>query len=363
MEQLATNLFLFIGITMFIFAGLQMTARRRTEVNLALCGLFAAFGFVWLYYGLYRYNRLQPFPWLLYADVPVTYLIGPLFFNYTRCLMGRKRPVHSYNTLPYLPALLSLVYLIFIHATGQVSAAALTGLNPDHFQIPGIRVINTLGDLQFFIYGLISIIMLIRERKQAPAGQKGRFRTTLIFYGFGFALFAVFFAGHVLKSDSLLGLAVLANGINAIYFFFMSYRYPEYTQQTVLVRLTPKKKAAVLNSLNVPSLLARLENIMSSDQGFRDPRISVQSLSTLLGIQNHQLSRILKDYLGCNFRSYINRLRLTEAQRLLAEEPELTILDVAYTVGFNSKSAFNSAFVKETGETPSNYRKTTVKTS
>ncbi len=185
----------------------------------------------------------------------------------------------------------------------------------------------------------------------------------LIYYSFGFLLFAVFFVGHILKSEEILGAAVLVNGINAIYFFFASYRYPEFTQKTMPVLSAGSKKAAMLSSIDVPSILSRLEKIIATEEGFRDQNITVQSLSTQLEIQNHQLSRILKDYLGYNFRSYINQKRLEEAKRLLTGKTEMSIIDIAYAVGFNSKSSFNAAFSKDTGLTPSNYRKTALPTS
>jgi 1-acyl-sn-glycerol-3-phosphate acyltransferase len=69
-------------------------------------------------------------------------------------------------------------------------------------------------------------------------------------------------------------------------------------------------------------------------------RITLQSLSTRLGIQYYQLSQIVNDNLGTSFRSYINQCWLEEARRLLVAKPEMSILDIAFAVGFNSKSAF-----------------------
>ncbi|WP_312667027.1 helix-turn-helix domain-containing protein [Escherichia coli] len=44
--------------------------------------------------------------------------------------------------------------------------------------------------------------------------------------------------------------------------------------------------------------------------------------------------------------------------KLLAmPEDKRTILDIMYSSGFNSKSVFNTAFKKQTGLTPSEYRR------
>ena len=52
----------------------------------------------------------------------------------------------------------------------------------------------------------------------------------------------------------------------------------------------------------------------------------------------------------------MNHKRIVAAQKLLLES-ELTVLDIAMQVGFNSKSAFYSAFKKHTQLTPSEFKK------
>ena len=63
---------------------------------------------------------------------------------------------------------------------------------------------------------------------------------------------------------------------------------------------------------------------------------------------------------GKSFFDFINAFRIREAQQVFREsgDDKLTILEVMYQVGFNSKSSFNTAFKKETGQTPSEFRKT-----
>jgi AraC-like DNA-binding protein len=57
-----------------------------------------------------------------------------------------------------------------------------------------------------------------------------------------------------------------------------------------------------------------------------------------------------------DFRNFINRFRVEEAQRLLKSDPEMSILTICFEVGFNSKSTFNTAFKKISGITPRDYR-------
>jgi AraC-like DNA-binding protein len=63
--------------------------------------------------------------------------------------------------------------------------------------------------------------------------------------------------------------------------------------------------------------------------------------------------------MGQNFYDFINRHRIDEASRLLTNpaDEKITILEVLYEVGFNSKSSFNTLFKKYTGLTPTEFRK------
>jgi len=102
--------------------------------------------------------------------------------------------------------------------------------------------------------------------------------------------------------------------------------------------------------------MERLTHLMDVEQVYRDPDISVQSLSNALGIRSHQLSALLKTHMETSFRAFINKRRVEEARSLLISRPDKSVLDIAFTVGFNSKTTFNTAFLRETGESPTSFR-------
>ena len=62
--------------------------------------------------------------------------------------------------------------------------------------------------------------------------------------------------------------------------------------------------------------------------------------------------------LGKSFFDLINSYRIEEAKKMIKEpeDEKMTISEVMYKVGFNSKSSFNTAFKKYTGLTPSEYK-------
>ena len=59
-----------------------------------------------------------------------------------------------------------------------------------------------------------------------------------------------------------------------------------------------------------------------------------------------------------NFFDYVNNYRVEEFKKLVNDpaKKDDKLIFLAYDAGFNSKSTFNTAFKKFTGQTPSDYR-------
>ena len=83
---------------------------------------------------------------------------------------------------------------------------------------------------------------------------------------------------------------------------------------------------------------------------------SLDELADTLHINKFYMLRTFKSVTGETPLAYHNRFRCEKAKELL-QQPELSILYVAFETGFNSASHFSRVFSKVTGETPSNYRK------
>ncbi|MCP3325017.1 helix-turn-helix domain-containing protein [Aeromonas hydrophila] len=89
---------------------------------------------------------------------------------------------------------------------------------------------------------------------------------------------------------------------------------------------------------------------------YRDPALSLGKLAEECGLSLHQASSAINACSGGNFYDWLNRHRVEEAKRLLQASDE-TVANVCYRAGFNSKSTFNSAFRRHTGQTPSEFRR------
>ncbi|RYY76533.1 MAG: AraC family transcriptional regulator [Gammaproteobacteria bacterium] len=84
--------------------------------------------------------------------------------------------------------------------------------------------------------------------------------------------------------------------------------------------------------------------------------LSLESAATQLGINRTKINDILKDELGLTFTAYLNKLRLTEAARLLSENEDVNVSEIAYLVGYNNPSYFNKLFKIEYDCTPKTFK-------
>ncbi|MGZ3767313.1 MAG: helix-turn-helix domain-containing protein, partial [Mucilaginibacter sp.] len=98
---------------------------------------------------------------------------------------------------------------------------------------------------------------------------------------------------------------------------------------------------------------------MKASKPFLEPDLTLDELAAQLSFKSKFLSQVINERLRQNFFDLINRYRIEEAARLLTNprDKKITILEVLYKVGFNSKSSFNTLFKKYTGMTPTEFKK------
>ncbi len=104
----------------------------------------------------------------------------------------------------------------------------------------------------------------------------------------------------------------------------------------------------------------RLLEFMETEEPYIDATLTLQKLANKIELPNRDVSILINHNLNQHFFDFINQFRIKKAQSILQnpKNNQLTIQQIMYDVGFNSKSSFYTAFKKQTGVTPSEYRKT-----
>ena len=108
------------------------------------------------------------------------------------------------------------------------------------------------------------------------------------------------------------------------------------------------------------SIVEKIDRVITDQEFYLRDDASLNNLAIELGVTTHHLSQVLNESMKIGFQDLISRYRIRKACQILKDESyeQHKIENVASMVGYNSKSAFNTAFKKKTGVTPSEYRMT-----
>ena len=122
---------------------------------------------------------------------------------------------------------------------------------------------------------------------------------------------------------------------------------------------THKYVKSGLNEELLESYKLELTGLMENEQAYLDPSLTLPKLSSMVRCPINHLSQVINAGFGMSFFDYLNSYRIEEAKRLLIDktDPQPAILTVAFDVGFNSNSAFYSAFKRSCGQTPAHFRR------
>jgi len=143
------------------------------------------------------------------------------------------------------------------------------------------------------------------------------------------------------------------------------YDVPGVNKPFSVGRLTSQemqRRKYAKSGLNRQQLLEyqdQLQEIMQSQQVYLRSDMTLPKLAEAVNCSVNHLSQVINSGFGMNFFDYLNQYRIAYAKNLLTQldDQNSAILNIAFTVGFNSNSAFYAAFKKSVGQTPAQYRK------
>lgn len=138
------------------------------------------------------------------------------------------------------------------------------------------------------------------------------------------------------------------------------YKFGLLEERKNIQKFSTSNKAVILVSTGNSSNenIRAFEEFIKDQKNYLNSNLSLELVAEKLNINKSYLSRIINSELNISFSDYVNELRIEEAKIYLTN-PEFrnyTLVSIGLEAGFNSKSAFNMAFKKFTGLTPSEYK-------
>ncbi len=119
-----------------------------------------------------------------------------------------------------------------------------------------------------------------------------------------------------------------------------------------LIRNWETSNIGIYENYNTMAIIQRA--IEYTQKNFQEADLN--SVADQCGLSYSYFSRIFKRVMKKSFSEYVNYIRITEGQRLLASTSK-SITEIAQDVGLSTSSYFIDLFKKQTGITPMKFRK------
>jgi AraC-like DNA-binding protein len=366
-------LWMFLGVIqgLYLAAFFFQSKKGNRQANLFFGVLLLAFSLgiaeIVLCYTNYMFRVL----WLTDFAEPTNLLYAPcLFLSHKAYIEGKIKKIDYWHFAPFL------IYFIYMCITSYPLSNELKYngyLNAYHPNLPKLeaegflptswyiirKYTNEIMLTQMFIYSIWGIWQIKSEADKIETSiwsnqnEKLKWlRRTQLYFIASYLLLLICkllfrndLGDHIVGSFIAVVIYIVSFAIMARSAFFDSNQARKYEKSS----LTDDSRNANL---------IKLEQIIETEKPHLNSNFSLSILSKKMGLSTHHLSQILNESLGQTFFEYIAAKRIEESQILLksAENSHIKIEEIAEMVGYNSKSAFNNAFKKITGFTPSEYR-------
>ena len=163
---------------------------------------------------------------------------------------------------------------------------------------------------------------------------------------FEFVLYRSFYTTLIFKIVCILAFIIFCF---SVYYFYKRYSALK----------SKNRKKLNLNPEKVEEYIDKLLYLLEREKIYRDEGLTLKSLASKISIHPQTLSLIVNERFMKNFSDFINGYRIKEAKKRLMDSDEhyRSILEIAFDIGFNSKTSFNRVFKKYIKMTPSEFRK------
>jgi len=292
----------------------------------------------------------------IFFFIPTFPLIGPLLYLYIKSVSIRDFRLRIQHLLHLLPFIIFLAFDLLNRENFPLSPD-----NPKHYITYCIQISAIL--LQFLIYIIISLVYcreLIRKGNAGKFPKENvnpiRIRNIVLIISFLWLIFALYCVQTYIRTY------LVGRVIEALFYSVLSYLilYLELRDNmiTSINNFITRYKFSGLASEDAERYKTIILDYVVKNEVYKDHTITLGNLAKKLSLTPHVVSQIINEQLSYNFNDFINSYRIEEAKKMLNDPlmKNITVASIAYDSGFNTLSAFNTAFKKFTGLTPSQFR-------
>lgn len=302
------------------------------------------------------------------------FILGPLLFIYIKSIFRNDESLIKNHLPHFLPFLIYLVVITLPIGISRILGKAIFDyLNLLH----GTAYMALIKDLYWLLYIFLSGRLFLNFKtkmkfnysslKKANFDWINKFLVSCLLVGLFDLLvvsYRIFFIKEIAWDIGIISLCFLI--LLTIYLGYHGLK-----QSTIYLPkflLDNEKVNNKENGQNIKFSLSKeeleelknnLDDILLKEKPYLQQELTLKRLAELVGTTDKKLSSLLNHHLNISFYDFINQYRVAEVKEKLklVEYEKYSLLGLAYTCGFNSKSSFYRAFKKETGVSPTAYKK------
>ena len=367
MDARLISLFSFLITFQLLFVGIFLITHpkgnRRNNILLGTIFLLMAWNMGDL--TLQVYGIVLRWNFLTHIDDGFLLLYGPLFYLYARGVIFKDFRLSGATLLHLTPYLLLTASLL---SFGNL----MPGTTEEFLAIELPWQYYTIGALiytHFFVYLGLTYLTLWKYRRIIKNEYSQIDQINLDWLSFSLNSFGLLTIVSLIHNfiapakNVYVFMVTLVLLLLFIFYFVNRVILKALRQPEIFAGIgqneTARYQGSSLTAGQVEEYRQKLLTLLRTDKPFLNPQVSLSDLSEKLSISSKNLSQVINQTFGKNFFDFINSYRIQEVQQILKDsrDDKMTILEAMYEAGFNSKSSFNTAFKKETGQTPSEFRK------
>jgi AraC-like DNA-binding protein len=301
----------------------------------------------------------------------------PAFYLYIVSVCFTDFRLQIKHLLHALPFIITNVFFAF--RLYFLSNVEKTQFYDHRSQLPELYGLQVMLGIQIILYS-IGVFLVLKRYKEIYQENYADAKTSIFKWLFQistvvFMLYYLAIAKNILRYTDFETLWIWANVVMQFlalvltcWFVLKALNYPELFRgidsKLELARdILPKKNENITevkdNQNEVISVqISTLKQYMTEKEPYLDPSLTIQELSNQINIPVRDLSVLINHHIDQHFFDFVNEYRIQKAMSILKNpsKRDLTVLEILYEVGFNSKSSFNTSFKKYTNLTPTAYR-------
>lgn len=351
-----------------LFGTVLACSKNNRDAN-RLLGAFAWVIAIWISAAVMRSSGIyERFPHVSFVADPFFFTALPLLFLYVRAILSGQ-PVGARDAWHLAPAIVVALYLVPWYAQGpeakqlgllqerQGGFASWFYIKSSALLVQGVAYIAAISGM-LYRHGKTMERPLRAARAYVVRNARFAIGVLVVFWVAGIfrmLRFFGYFDQFQIQENLILPLML------AVLVYLVCYsalRHPEALYGPA--DAARKYERSGLSTEAAKAGVERLKACMAQQKPYLEGDLTLQQLASKVDLAPNHLSQIVNDTWKMGFQEFLNSYRVKAAEALLLDPAAAghSILDIAYEAGFNSKSAFNAAFQRHRGMTPTEFRRT-----